>query len=80
MMYIVPENRIYKFSSREYSGVQWALEVNIDANGIISLSNTSGLSSSGTCPIGSWFKLEFDIDLSNNIWQMLVDGVFVLFF
>lgn len=76
MMYIVPGKTGYiNFQAENIPGVQWALEVNIDANGIISLSNTSGLSSSGTCPIGSWFKLEFDIDLSNNIWQMLVDGV-----
>ena len=76
MMYIVPGKTGYiNFQAENIPGVQWALEVNIDANGIISLSNTSGLSSYGTCPIGSWFKLEFDIDLSNNIWQMLVDGV-----
>ena len=76
MMYIVPGKTGYiNFQAENIPGVQWALEVNIDANGIISLSNTSGLSSSGTCPIGSWFKLEFDIDLSNNIWHMLVDGV-----
>ena len=76
MMYIVPGKTGYiNFQAENIPGIQWALEVNIDVNGIISLSNTSGLSSSGTCPIGSWFKLEFDIDLSNNIWQMLVDGV-----
>ena len=76
MMYIVPGRTGYiNFQAENIPGIQWALEVNIDANGIISMTNTSGTYASGNCPIGSWFKLEFDIDLSNNIWELLIDGV-----
>ena len=76
MMYIVPGKTGYiNFQAENTPGVQWALEVNIDANGTIIMSNTMGTSASGSCPIGSWFKLEFNIDLSNNIWELLVDGV-----
>ena len=76
MMYIVPGRTGYiNFQAENIPGIQWALEVNIDANGIISMTNTAGTSASGNCPIGSWFKLEFDIDLSNNIWELLIDGV-----
>ena len=76
MMYIVSGKTGYiNFQAENIPGVQWALEVNIDANGIINMSNTGGTSASGSCPIGTWFKLEFNIDLSNNIWEALVDGV-----
>ena len=76
MMYIVPGRTGYiNFQAENVPGIQWALEVNIDANGIISMTNTSGTSASGNCPTGTWFKLEFDIDLSNNIWELLIDGV-----
>ena len=73
MMYIVPGKTGYiNFQAENIPGVQWALEVNIDANGYINMSNTAGTSASGNCPIGSWFKLEFSIDLSNNIWELLI--------
>ena len=76
MMYIVPGRTGYiNLQAENIPGIQWALEVNIDPNGIISMTNTNGTSASGNCPIGSWFKLEFDIDLSNNIWELLIDGV-----
>ncbi len=76
MMYIVPGKTGYiNFQAENIPGTQWALEVNIDVNGIISMTNQGGTAASGTCPIGQWFELSFNIDLSNNIWEALVDGV-----
>ena len=76
MMYIVSGKTGYiNFQAENIPGIQWALEVNIDANGIITMTNQGGTAVSGTCPIGQWFELSFNIDLSNNIWEALVDGV-----
>ena len=77
MMYIpVGKTGYFNFQAENIPGTEWALEVNLDANGGISMSNTGGASFNCTYPgTGVWFEIKFYIDLTNNIWEVLIDGV-----
>jgi len=76
MMYIVPgKTGYFNFQAENIPGTEWALEVNFDATGGIAMSNTGGTAFNCSYPgSGIWFEIKFHIDLSNNIWEVLVDG------
>ena len=65
----------FNFQAENTPGVQWALEVNLDATGGMVMTNTSGTNFSATYPNGQWFELKFVIDLSMNNWEVFVDNV-----
>ena len=77
MMYIEPgKTGYFNFQAENIPGISWALEVNFDAIGGITMSNTSATTFNCTYPAaGTWFEIAFDIDLSNNIWEVFIDGV-----
>ena len=77
MMYIpVGKTGYFNFQAENIPGTEWALEVNLDANGGIAMSNTGGASFNCSYPgTGVWFEIKFHIDLTNNIWEVLIDGV-----
>ena len=76
MMYVRSGGGAYfNFQAENTPGVQWALEVNLDATGDIIMSNTSGTSFSAAFPFDTWFEIKFEIDLSNNVWEVFIDGV-----
>ena len=77
MMYIVSgKTGYFNFQAENIPGIEWSLEVNFDVNGGVSMSNTSGTTFNCSYP-GSevWFEIKFNVDLSNNIWEVLIDGV-----
>tara|TARA_A100001037_G_scaffold40582_1_gene31682 strand:+ start:3289 stop:5370 length:2082 start_codon:yes stop_codon:yes gene_type:complete len=65
----------FNFQAENTPAVMWALEVQLDANGGITMSNQGGTSFNCTYPIATWFDIEFIIDLTNNVWEVLIDGV-----
>ena len=74
MMYV--RNGAYlNFQAENTPGVEWSLEVNFDVTGDILMSNTGGTSAAGSFPINQWFEFRFEIDLSNNNWELFIDGV-----
>ena len=76
MMYIVQGKKGYiNFQAENIPGVSWALEVNFETNGTILMTNTLGTTFSCNYPQGSWFEINFLIDLSNNIWDVSINGV-----
>jgi hypothetical protein len=76
MMYIVQGKKGYiNFQAENIPGVSWALEVNFETNGTILMTNTLGTTFSCNYPQGSWFEISFLIDLSNNIWDVYIDGI-----
>ena len=78
MMYVRGGTGAYfNFQAENTPGVSWALEVAFDNFGDILMSNTSGTSFSASFPHDTWFEIKFDIDLSNNNWEVLIDGVSV---
>jgi len=73
MMYIVPGKAGYfNFQAENIPGTTWALEVNFDVNGGITMSGTT---LTGTYVQGVWFEIKFDINLTTNVWEMFIDGV-----
>ena len=76
MMYVVPgKTGYFNFQAENIPGISWALEVNLDANGGILMSNTSGTNFTCTYPLQTWFEIAFHVDLSNNIWEVFIDSV-----
>ena len=80
MMYVrAGAGAYFNFQAENTPGVSWALEVNFTDNGTqagdILMSNTGGTSFAAEYPVNTWFEIKFDIDLSNNNWEVLVDGV-----
>ena len=65
----------FNFQAENTPGVSWALEVNFDATGDLIMSNTSGTSFTSSFPFDVWFEIKFEIDLSNNVWEVFIDGV-----
>ena len=70
------------FQSENIPGQVWSLEVNFDIdpinpqNGTISMSNTTyNVPFIGVFHPSTWFEFRFEIDLSNNIWELFIDGV-----
>ena len=75
MMYVRGGTGAYfNFQAENIPGVSWALEVAFDSFGDIIMSNTSGASFATSFPHDTWFEIKFDIDLSNNNWEVLIDG------
>ena len=76
MMYVRPGMTGYfNFQAENIPGNVWALEVNLDANGDILMSNTNGTSFTASYQQGVWFEIKFEIDLSANNWEVFIDGV-----
>ena len=76
MMYIVQGKKGYiNFQAENIPGISWALEVNFETNGTILMTNTLGTTFSCNYPQGSWFEINFLVDLSNNIWDVSIDGI-----
>jgi hypothetical protein len=76
MMYVRSGGGAYfNFQAENTPGVNWALEVNFDATGDILMSNTSGTSFAAGFTHDVWFEIKFETDLSNNDWEVFIDGV-----
>ena len=65
----------FNLQAENTPGVSWALEVAFDSFGDVVMSNTTGTSFITSFPHDVWFEIKFDIDLSNNNWEVLIDGV-----
>ena len=76
MMYVRSGGGAYfNFQAENMPGQVWALEVAFDITGDVMMSNTSGTSFACGYPFDQWFEIKFDINLSNNIWEVFIDGV-----
>ena len=76
MMYVRGGTGAYfNLQAENTPGVSWALEVAFDSFGDILMSNTTGTSFTTSFPHDTWFEIKFDIDLSNNNWEVLIDGI-----
>ncbi len=74
MMY-VRSGAYMNFQAENTPGVSWAIEVNFDPTGDILMSNTNGTTFAASFPLMQWFEFKFEIDLSNNDWELFIDGV-----
>ncbi len=57
-------------------GKGWSVDVNFDSLGKFNLVNTTaGTLLTGTYTQNAWMKVEFNINLSTNTWDFLIDGI-----
>lgn len=66
----------FNFQAENTPGVSWAVDFNL-SNGNITVSNGGGATTflTGTYPQASWFELQVNVDLTNNLWEVLIDSV-----
>ncbi|HRO74111.1 MAG TPA: hypothetical protein PK611_10600, partial [Saprospiraceae bacterium] len=64
----------FNFQANEKIGDAWALNANFGTNGILALTNESTALMSTSFPIDEWFEIEFDINLSTNLWKLSING------
>mgnify|MGYP001273521903 CR=1 FL=1 len=81
MMYVTSGGGAYmNFQAENMPGITWALEINFDMTGdIIGTSyNTAGNAVTpftGDYTHDVWFELKLVINLSNNNWEVFIDGI-----
>ena len=66
----------FNFQGDNVPGTTWSLDVKMDL-GIIILENTGSATNylTSTYPQGQWFELKINCDLTNNIWELFIDGI-----
>ena len=76
MSLFVPKGNIAYFNlqANEKVGDAWALDARLGANGIMELSNGGKSLLATKVPIDEWFDIELNINLSANLWSVLIDG------
>jgi hypothetical protein len=72
----------FNFQAENIPGTTWSLDVQMDALGSISFQNGGGATVflTDTYPMESWFELKLIISLTNNNWEVFIDGISIGFF
>ena len=75
----IPAKKGAYFNFQAYTKVGtsggWALDAYFYSNGTFALQNGSTNVLTGTYPQGAWFQLKFNINLTANKWEFLIDNV-----
>ncbi|HYG14401.1 MAG TPA: hypothetical protein VEC12_01530, partial [Bacteroidia bacterium] len=66
-------NAYFNFQSGSFPGAGWAMEINWNSGGTFNI--IAGGSLSGSYPMDTWFEVMYDMDLTNDKWEMFIDGV-----
>ncbi|MCZ2102653.1 MAG: Omp28-related outer membrane protein [Chitinophagales bacterium] len=76
MSLFIPSKKTAYFNlqANEKIGDAWALDANFGTNGIMDLTNGGTNLLATRFPIDEWFDLEFNINLSANLWRVLING------
>lgn len=70
----------FNFQSETTPGLKWALDIYFDKNGKINANadgNTTPVIVNADYPVGAWFNLKFNIDLTANKWVVMVNDVVI---
>lgn len=74
--YIPDGNAAYfNFQGDEVIGTTWAIDVYMNSDGTLAVSQGGVNKVYTTYESDTWFKVEFDINLTLNVWEFLVDDV-----
>lgn len=74
-LYITPGKGAYfNFQAETTIGTTWALDANFIQDSMLYLNDQSVIYLSTNYPVGQWFDLKFDIDLSTNNWMVYIDN------
>jgi len=65
----------FNFQSASTPGTGWAMDFYFNADGTIDVvANSKAFSNRLSFPVGKWFNFAVQIDVSNNLWQVSIDG------
>ncbi|PJB14365.1 MAG: hypothetical protein CO118_08965, partial [Flavobacteriales bacterium CG_4_9_14_3_um_filter_32_8] len=56
-------------------GQTWALDCNMLQTGVLKLSNSGTPYLTTTYPVGQWFNMRIEMDLTANIWELFINNV-----
>ena len=56
-------------------GQTWALDCNMIQDGTLKLSNSGTPYLTTTYPVGQWFNMRIEMDLTANIWELFINNV-----
>jgi len=75
-MYVSPGfGAYYNIQAEETAGISWASQVFFNANGTVEFQNSNNtVAASATYPQGEWFEVRYDVNLTENIWELSLGG------
>tara|TARA_B110000003_G_scaffold240462_1_gene247084 strand:+ start:2088 stop:2525 length:438 start_codon:yes stop_codon:yes gene_type:complete len=75
--YVNPNTGAYfNFQAEVTPGITWSLDVKMDLGTIVLENTGNGINYlTSTYPKGQWFELKVEVDLTNNLWELFIDGV-----
>jgi len=67
----------FNFQAENTPGTTWSLDVQMDNLGNVSFENGGGATQFiyTNYPMGVWFEIKIMVDLTNNNWEVFIDGV-----
>ncbi len=66
----------FNFQAEATPGTTWSLDVKMDLGTIVLENTGSGINYlTSTYPEGQWFELKVTCDLTNNLWELFIDGI-----
>lgn len=74
--YVVPNKGAY-FNMQETHvvGGSWAIDCFMLDDGTLKLSNSGTPFLTTTYPVGQWFNLRLEVDLTSNVWELYINNV-----
>ncbi len=75
-MYVSPGfGAYYNIQAEEDAGVTWASQVFFNSNGTVEFQNSNNtIAASATYTQGEWFEVRYDVNLTENIWELSLGG------
>jgi hypothetical protein len=75
--FMIPSTKdgYFNFQGTATIGGTWSLDCYMNADGSLVVSNSGTNRVVTTHPVGTWFQLSIDANLSTNTWNLLVDGI-----
>jgi len=66
----------FNFQAEVIPGTTWSLDVKMDLGTIVLENTGSGINYlTSTYPEGQWFELKVTCDLTNNLWELFINGI-----
>ncbi len=68
------KNAYFNFQATQTIGQTWTLDVNFASNGTVTFSRSSAPLLTIPYPTAKWFDLQIVVNLTSNIWKVLING------
>lgn len=73
---LIPKDKggYFNFQAERQPGQQWAMDAFFYKSGFFEFQNGATTLFRGQYPTDTWFDLEININLSGNVWRVIIDG------